>query len=135
MANGGFTTLIVVVKDLPSMRLYQHFSGFCTSCLFSGLALAMPDVRENARRTEADLFRGDRHLSRFRLKPSVLAVRVPWDVYDRLTLLNPEVFIDFPHYRGMPYLCASLANLGPDLAQQLLDEAWEAVNEVIGPRG
>lgn len=102
---------------------------------FSGLALAMPDVRENVRRTESDLFRGDRHLSRFRVKPSVLAVRVPWDVYDRLSALHPEVFIDFPHYHGTSYLCASPPNLDPDLAQKLLDEAWEAANEVIGPRG
>jgi len=101
---------------------------------FSAMALAMPDVRENVRRTEADLFRGDRHLSRFRFKPNVVAVRVPWDVYDRLSASHREAFIDFPHYQGTPYLTASLPNLDPDLAQELLEEAWRAAYEVIGPR-
>jgi len=102
---------------------------------FTICALAMPDVRENVRRTEADLFRCDRHLSRFRFKPCVVAIRVPWDVYDRLSALHPEAFIDFPHYRGTPYLTASLPNLDPALAKELLEEAWQAAYEVIGPRG
>jgi len=70
----------------------------------------------------------------FASKPSVVAIRVPWDVYDRLAVLHPEAFVDFPHYRGTPYLTASLPNLDPNLAQELLKEAWQAAYEVIGPR-
>src|ERR1700678_3831619 len=96
---------------------------------FSELAFALPEVRENVRRFEIDVFRGERHLARFRVKPDVVAVRLPWDVYDRFAASHPGAFVDFPHYRGTPYLVAPLSKLEPELARALLKEAWEGAFE------
>jgi hypothetical protein len=93
---------------------------------FAEMALALPDVSERIGKTEADLSRSGRHMSRLREKGRAVAMRLPWERCEELLESQPEVFFVTPHYQGYPYVLAWLDKLEAGLAEELIRAAWEA---------
>lgn len=95
------------------------------------MGLALPGVTERIGKTEADLSRDGRHMSRLREKGRAVAIRLPWERCEELLDSHPDVFFVTPHYQGYPYVLAWLDKLDTELAEELVRQSWEAAPENI----
>lgn len=98
---------------------------------FAELALALPETHEKVGKVECDLFRDGRHMARLRDKKRAIAIRLPWDLCDKLLSDRPDLFFVTPHYNGYPYVLAWIEALDSSTAEQLLRAAWEAAPDEI----
>ena len=92
---------------------------------FAEIALGLPDVTENVKKSEIDLVRAGRHMARLRDKGTVIAIRLPWEDVERVLSEYPELFFVTPHYLGWPYALAKIEDLDIVLAQELIKLSWE----------
>ncbi|MES1147322.1 MAG: MmcQ/YjbR family DNA-binding protein [bacterium] len=88
------------------------------------LALAMSDTEPSLSYRTPCVKRKGKLMVRYRPDIEALVVRTDWERHDEL-LERLEVF-KTDHYEGWPYVLVSLADLGHDLAKELLQVSWEA---------
>ncbi len=98
---------------------------------FAAIALSLPGVTEKVGKIESDLFRDGRHMARLRERRRAMAIRLPWEWCERLAAEQPDTFFVTPHYHGYPYVLAWLEKLEPELAEQVIREAWTVAPEEI----
>lgn len=89
------------------------------------LALALPDAEESTSYGTPSVKRKGKFMFRLKEDGTAIAVKLAWDVHDRLLQEFPAVFFKTPHYDGYPALLARLDALTPEVASQLVTASWE----------
>ena len=91
------------------------------------LALALPGVEEGTSYGTQALRVAGKFFVRLREDGETLVVKVGDDERDLLTAADPATFFITDHYRGYPTVLVRLSNVGPDVLDAVLKDAWRRI--------
>jgi len=88
------------------------------------IGLGFADVEDTLAWGTPGLKRKKRFMLRLKEDGETIAVKVSWDVHDRLLADKPEIFFKTPHYDGYPAVLARLDMLDHPEAKALVEASW-----------
>ena len=89
------------------------------------IALGLPEVEERLIFRQPAVKRAGRYMFSPGHEPGCIAVKVGWDMRDRLLEQRPDLYFVTPHYEGWPGLLVRLDKLDEASARKLITASWE----------
>ncbi len=89
------------------------------------LGCELPDVSEAMAWGTPGLKRKGKFMLRLKEDGESVAVKLDWEMHDRLLAESPEIYFKTPHYEGYPALLARFELLDEEAARTLLKASWK----------